>query len=82
MLTSDTFNFRLLQTIGAPMSLRKFPSGACVLQLNGHRDEEVAKTTSEMVNIIFKKISSFKEELCNSSFTEKGHASLVKHEFT
>ncbi|XP_028177444.1 vacuolar protein-sorting-associated protein 36 [Ostrinia nubilalis] len=40
---------KLLQTIGAPMSLRKFPSGACVIQLNGHRDEEVAKTTSEML---------------------------------
>lgn len=31
------------------MSLRKFPSGACVLQLNSHRDDEVAKTTSAMV---------------------------------
>ncbi|XP_049864939.1 vacuolar protein-sorting-associated protein 36 [Pectinophora gossypiella] len=40
---------KLLQTIGAPMALRKFPSGACVLQLNSHRDEEVAKTTSEML---------------------------------
>lgn len=41
--------FRLLQTIGAPMTLRKFPSGACVLQLNSQRDEEVAKTTCELV---------------------------------
>ncbi|XP_047989518.1 vacuolar protein-sorting-associated protein 36 [Leguminivora glycinivorella] len=40
---------KLLQTVGAPMSLRKFPSGACVLQLNSHRDEEVAKTTSNML---------------------------------
>ncbi|XP_013185669.2 vacuolar protein-sorting-associated protein 36 [Amyelois transitella] len=40
---------KLLQTIGAPMSLRKFPSGACVLQLNSHRDEEVAKTTSQLL---------------------------------
>lgn len=40
---------KLLQTIDAPMSLRKFPSGACVLQLNSHRDEEVAKTTSELL---------------------------------
>ncbi|XP_072941968.1 vacuolar protein-sorting-associated protein 36 [Epargyreus clarus] len=40
---------KLLQTIGAPMSLRKFPSGACVLQLNSHRDEEVAKTTSGLL---------------------------------
>ncbi|KAI8440367.1 hypothetical protein MSG28_001699 [Choristoneura fumiferana] len=40
---------KLLQTIGAPMSLRKFPSGACVLQLNSHRDDEVAKTTSAML---------------------------------
>lgn len=44
--------FRLLQTIGAPMSLRKFPSGACVLQLNSHQDEEVAKTTCELVILI------------------------------
>ncbi|XP_061705809.1 vacuolar protein-sorting-associated protein 36 [Cydia pomonella] len=40
---------KLLQTIGAPMSLRKFPSGACVLQMNSHRDEEVAKTTCTML---------------------------------
>ncbi|XP_053600270.1 vacuolar protein-sorting-associated protein 36 isoform X2 [Plodia interpunctella] len=40
---------KLLQTIGAPMSLRKFPSGACVLQLNSNRDEEVAKSTSELL---------------------------------
>ncbi|XP_047023158.1 vacuolar protein-sorting-associated protein 36 [Helicoverpa zea] len=40
---------KLLPTIGAPMSLRKFPSGACVLQLNSNRDEEVAKTTSELL---------------------------------
>ncbi|CAB3236030.1 unnamed protein product [Arctia plantaginis] len=40
---------KLLQTIGAPMSLRKFPSGACVLQLSSHRDEEVAKSTSELL---------------------------------
>ncbi|KAG6448716.1 hypothetical protein O3G_MSEX005683 [Manduca sexta] len=40
---------KLLQTIGAPMSLRKFPSGACVLQLNSNRDEEVAKTTSNLL---------------------------------
>lgn len=43
--------YRLLQTIGAPMALRKFPSGACVLQLNTNRDEEIAKVTSEMVII-------------------------------
>uniref|UniRef100_A0A2H1VZU7 Vacuolar protein-sorting-associated protein 36 n=1 Tax=Spodoptera frugiperda TaxID=7108 RepID=A0A2H1VZU7_SPOFR len=40
---------KLLQTIGAPMTLRKFPSGACVLQLNSQRDEEVAKTTCELL---------------------------------
>ncbi|XP_013175132.1 PREDICTED: vacuolar protein-sorting-associated protein 36 [Papilio xuthus] len=40
---------KLLQTIGAPMSLRKFPSGACVLQLNSQRDEEVAKSTSQLL---------------------------------
>ncbi|XP_063636319.1 vacuolar protein-sorting-associated protein 36 [Cydia splendana] len=40
---------KLLQTIGAPMSLRKFPSGACVLQMNSQRDEEVAKTTCTML---------------------------------
>ncbi|VVC91642.1 vacuolar protein-sorting-associated protein 36 [Leptidea sinapis] len=40
---------KLLQTIDAPMSLRKFPSGACVLQLNSQRDEEVAKATSQMI---------------------------------
>ncbi|KPJ01895.1 Vacuolar protein-sorting-associated protein 36 [Papilio xuthus] len=39
---------KLLQTIGAPMSLRKFPSGACVLQLNSQRDEEVARSTSQL----------------------------------
>ncbi|CAH0759306.1 unnamed protein product [Diatraea saccharalis] len=37
---------KLLQTIDAPMSLRKFPSGACVLQLNNQRDDEVAKNIS------------------------------------
>lgn len=42
---------RLLTTIDAPMSLRRFPSGACVLQLNTHNDEEVVKKTSELVNI-------------------------------
>ncbi|CAG4941120.1 unnamed protein product [Colias eurytheme] len=31
------------------MSLRKFPSGACVLQLNNNRDEEVAKATSQLI---------------------------------
>ncbi|CAG9091152.1 hypothetical protein JYU34_009598 [Plutella xylostella] len=41
---------KLLQTIGAPMSLRKFPSGACVLQLNSHQDDEVAKTTKELLD--------------------------------
>lgn len=40
---------KLLQTIDAPMSLRKFPSGACVLQLNSNRDEEIAKSTSQML---------------------------------
>ncbi|CAH2062899.1 unnamed protein product, partial [Iphiclides podalirius] len=40
---------KLLQTIGAPMSLRKFPSGACVLQLNSQRDEEIAKVTSQLI---------------------------------
>ncbi|XP_022116027.2 vacuolar protein-sorting-associated protein 36 [Pieris rapae] len=40
---------KLLPTIDAPMSLRKFPSGACVLQLNSHRDEEVAKTISQLI---------------------------------
>ncbi|XP_059061892.1 vacuolar protein-sorting-associated protein 36 [Achroia grisella] len=40
---------KLLQRIGAPMSMRKFPSGACVLQLNNHRDEEVAKDTSKLI---------------------------------
>ncbi|XP_068627837.1 vacuolar protein-sorting-associated protein 36 [Battus philenor] len=40
---------KLLQTIGAPMLLRKFPSGACVLQLNSQRDEEVAKNTSQLL---------------------------------
>ncbi|XP_063374609.1 vacuolar protein-sorting-associated protein 36 [Cydia amplana] len=40
---------KLLQTIGAPMSLRKFPSGACVLQMTSQRDEEVAKTTCTML---------------------------------
>lgn len=42
--------FRLLQSIDAPMSLRKFPSGACVLQLNSQRDEEVARNTSQLVS--------------------------------
>ncbi|CAH2092136.1 unnamed protein product [Euphydryas editha] len=40
---------KLLQTIDAPMSLRKFPSGACVLQLNSNRDEEIAKSTSQLL---------------------------------
>lgn len=40
---------KLLEKIGAPMSLRKFPSGACVLQLNSQKDEEVAKSTCELV---------------------------------
>ncbi|KPJ12567.1 Vacuolar protein-sorting-associated protein 36 [Papilio machaon] len=40
---------KLLQSIGAPMSLRKFPSGACVLQLNSQRDEEVARSTSQLL---------------------------------
>lgn len=40
---------KLLQTIYAPMSLRKFPSGACVLQLNSHRDEEVARSTIQLI---------------------------------
>lgn len=52
-VVSPIIFFRLLQTIDAPMSLRKFPSGACVLQLNSHRDEEVAKTTSELVILLF-----------------------------
>ncbi|XP_077287412.1 vacuolar protein sorting 36 [Arctopsyche grandis] len=40
---------RLLETIGAPMSLRKFPSGACVIQLNTHDDNVIIKDTSEML---------------------------------
>lgn len=40
---------KLLTTIEAPMMLRKFPSGACVIQLNTHHDDEVAKTTCEMI---------------------------------
>ncbi|XP_013135211.1 PREDICTED: vacuolar protein-sorting-associated protein 36 [Papilio polytes] len=40
---------KLLQSIDAPMSLRKFPSGACVLQLNSQRDEEVARSTSQLL---------------------------------
>lgn len=40
---------KLLRTVDAPMSLRKFPSGACVLQLNSNRDEEIAKSTSDMI---------------------------------
>ncbi|XP_028041052.1 vacuolar protein-sorting-associated protein 36 [Bombyx mandarina] len=40
---------KLLRTVDAPMSLRKFPSGACVLQLNTNRDEEIAKSTSDMI---------------------------------
>ncbi|RVE52529.1 hypothetical protein evm_002923 [Chilo suppressalis] len=40
---------KLLQTIDAPLSLRKFPSGACVLQLNSQRDEEVAKNISGLL---------------------------------
>ncbi|GBP61815.1 Vacuolar protein-sorting-associated protein 36 [Eumeta japonica] len=40
---------RLLKSVGAPMSLRKFPSGAYVLQLNTHHDEEVAKATNELL---------------------------------
>ncbi|CAH2234175.1 vacuolar protein-sorting-associated protein 36 [Pararge aegeria] len=40
---------KLLERVDAPMSLRKFPSGACVLQLNSHQDEEVAKSTSELL---------------------------------
>lgn len=35
------------------MALRKFPSGACVLQLNTNRDEEIAKVTSDMVLLKF-----------------------------
>lgn len=41
---------KLLQTIDSPMSLRKFPSGACVLQLNSNRDEEIAKSTSDLLD--------------------------------
>ncbi|KAI5645154.1 EAP30/Vps36 family domain-containing protein [Phthorimaea operculella] len=41
---------KLLQTIDAPMALRKFPSGACVLQLNTQRDEEIAKATLELID--------------------------------
>ncbi|CAG5056038.1 unnamed protein product [Parnassius apollo] len=40
---------KLLGTIGAPMSLRKFPSGACVLQLNSQSDEEIAKVTGQLL---------------------------------
>ncbi|XP_050362464.1 vacuolar protein-sorting-associated protein 36 [Nymphalis io] len=40
---------KLLQNVGAPMSLRKFPSGACVLQLNSNKDEEIAKATSQLL---------------------------------
>lgn len=52
-------SFRLLQTIDAPMSLRKFPSGACVLQLNSHRDEEIARSTSQLVTATFILFPSF-----------------------
>lgn len=31
------------------MSLRKFPSGACVIQLNTHDDNVIIKSTSELV---------------------------------
>ncbi|XP_046978436.1 vacuolar protein-sorting-associated protein 36 [Vanessa cardui] len=40
---------KLLQNVDSPMSLRKFPSGACVLQLNSNRDEEIAKATSQLL---------------------------------
>ncbi|XP_052737864.1 vacuolar protein-sorting-associated protein 36 [Bicyclus anynana] len=40
---------KLLETVDAPMSLRKFPSGACVLQLNSQQDEEVARSTTELL---------------------------------
>lgn len=40
---------KLLQTMDAPMLLRKFPSGACVLQLNSQRDEEVAKNMIDLL---------------------------------
>lgn len=46
------------------MSLRKFPSGACVLQLNSNRDEEIAKTTSDLVNIqCFKQIQAYQVQI-------------------
>lgn len=54
LIFSLSFPFfdRLLQTIGAPMALRRFPSGACVLQLNTNRDEEIARVTSDMVSFV------------------------------
>lgn len=53
---SHLYFYRLLQTVGAPMSLRQFPSGACVLQLNSQQDEEIAKITNELVSRLLETI--------------------------
>lgn len=49
------------------MALRKFPSGACVLQLNTNRDEEIARVTSDMVIFV----------ICCNSFCTGLKSSIV-----